>query len=173
MLRCSRSPKLNPNSPPNRSGSKWVVNPPYGLKRRMQIVRSSLDNGPLSRRSLRRLCAKKGLMHCTNFEKNAGTHLHDTHRAVEEPSTASMADIGNSLSVPRANAFHMAKQSHQIRNLNVFERMHGIFDLAARPFVGVTGRESVELFDGLLPREGTGGEPWKILNLVFDDLTVL
>jgi hypothetical protein len=70
-------------------------------------------------------------MHCTNFEKNAGTHLHDTHRAVEEPSTASMADIGNSLSVPRANAFHMAKQSHQIRNLNVFERMHGIFDLAA------------------------------------------
>jgi hypothetical protein len=117
--------------------------------------------------------AKKRLMHCTNFEKNAGTHLHDTHRAVEEPSTASMADIGNSLSVPRANAFHMAKQSHQIRNLNVFERMHGIFDLAARPFVGVTGRESVELFDGLLPREGTGGEPWKILNLVFDDLTVL
>jgi hypothetical protein len=110
---------------------------------------------------------------CTNFEKNAGTHLHDTHRAVEEPSTASMADIANSLSVPRANAFHMAKQSHQIRNLNVFERMHGIFDLAARPFVGVTGRESVELFDGLLPREGTGGEPWKILNLVFDDLTVL
>jgi hypothetical protein len=77
------------------------------------------------------------------------------------------------LSVPRANAFHTAKQSHQIRNLNIFERMHSIFDLAARPFVGVTGRESVELFDGLLPREGTGGEPWKILNLVFDDLTVL
>jgi hypothetical protein len=119
------------------------------------------------------LKAKKGLMHCTNFEKNAGTHLHGTHRAVEEPSTVSMADIGNSLSVPRANAFHTAKQSHQIRNLNVFQRMHGIFDLAARPFVGVTGRESVELFDGLLPREGTGGEPWKILNLVFDDLTVL
>src|ERR1700726_4266041 len=87
----------------------------------------------------------KGLMHCTNFGKNAGTHLHDTHRAVEEPSTASMAEIANSLSVPPANAFHMAKQSHQIRNLNVFERMHGIFDLAARPFVGVTGRESVEL----------------------------
>src|ERR1700738_1532103 len=57
MLRCSRSPKLNPNSPRNRSGSQWGVNPPYGLKRRMQIVRSSLDNGPLSRRSLRRLCA--------------------------------------------------------------------------------------------------------------------
>ena len=113
-------------------------------------------------------------MHCTNFEKNAGTHLHGTHRAVEEPSTASMADIGNSLSVPRGgNPIHTAKQRHQIRNLNVFERMHGIFDLAARPFVGVTGRESVELFDGLLPREGTGGEPWKILNLVFDDLTVL
>ena len=84
-----------------------------------------------------------------------------------------MADIGNSLSVPRANAFHMAKQSHQIRNLNVFERMHGIFDLAARPLVGTAGRESVELFDGLLPREGTGGESWKILNLVLDHLTVL
>jgi len=41
--------------------------------------------------------AKKRLMHCTNFERNAGTHLHDTHRAVEEPSTPSMADIGNSL----------------------------------------------------------------------------
>jgi hypothetical protein len=51
--------------------------------------------------------------------------------------------------------------------------MHGIFDLAARPFVGVAGRESVELFDGLLPREGTGGEPWKIPNLVLDHLTVL
>jgi hypothetical protein len=37
MLRCSRSPKLNPNSPRNRSGSKRVVNPPYGLKRRMQL----------------------------------------------------------------------------------------------------------------------------------------
>ena len=48
--------------------------------------------------------------------------LHDAHRAVEEPS---MAEIGNSLSLPRANAFHAAKQSHQIRNLNVFERMHG------------------------------------------------
>ena len=68
-------------------------------------------------------------MHCTNFEKNAGTHLHDTHRAVEEPSTASMADIGNSLSVPRANAYHMAKQSHQIRNLNGFERIGRLSDL--------------------------------------------
>ena len=81
----------------------------------------------------------KGLMHCTNFGKNAGTHLHDTHRAVEEPSTTSMADIGNSLSVPRASAFHTAKQSHQIRNMNVFERTHGIFDLVARPLVGVPG----------------------------------
>jgi hypothetical protein len=99
---------------------------------------------------------------------------HGTHVLVEEPPTASIADIGNSLSVPRGgNPSHTAKQRHQIRNLNVFERMHGIFDLAARPFVGVAGRESVELFDGLLPREGTGGEPWKILNLVFDDLTVL
>ena len=45
--------------------------------------------------------------------------------------------------MPRGgNPFHTAKQSHQIRNLNVFERMHGIFDLAARPFVGVTGREA-------------------------------
>jgi hypothetical protein len=85
-----------------------------------------------------------------------------------------VAGIGNFLSVPRGgNAFHTAKQRHQIRNLNVFERMHGIFDLAARPFVDAAGGESVELFDGLLPREGTGGEPWKILNLVFDDLTVL
>jgi hypothetical protein len=24
---------------------------------------------------------KSGLMHRTNFEKNAGSHLHDTHRA--------------------------------------------------------------------------------------------
>src|ERR1700757_2807387 len=117
--------------------------------------------------------AKNRLMYYTNFENEAGTHLHDTHRAVEEPSTTSMADIGNSLSVPRANAFHMAKQRHQIRNLNVFERMHRIFDLAGGPFVGVSGREPVELSDGLLPREGTRGQPWKILNLMFDDLTVL
>jgi hypothetical protein len=67
----------------------------------------------------------------------------------------------------------MAKQRHQIRDLNVFERMHGIFDLAARPLVGVAGSESVELFDGLLPREGTGSEPWKILNLVLNLFTVL
>jgi hypothetical protein len=33
---------------------------------------------------------------------------------VEEPSTASIADIGNSLSVSRGgNAFHTAKQRHQ------------------------------------------------------------
>ena len=61
----------------------------------------------------------------------------------------------------------------RIRNMNVFERMHGIFDLAARPLVGVAGHESVEFFDGFLPREGTGGEPRKILNLVLDHLTVL
>ena len=68
----------------------------------------------------------------------------------EDPQFVSYVLTGNSnsLSVPRANAFHTAKQSHQIRNLNVFKRMHGIFDLAACPFVGVTGRESVELFDG-------------------------
>ena len=102
------------------------------------------------------------------------THLHGTHVPVEEPSTSSIADIGNSLSVPRGgNSFHTAKQCYQIRNLNVFERMHRIFDLAARPLVGVAGRESVELFDGLLPREGTGGEPRKILNLVLDHFTVL
>jgi hypothetical protein len=53
-----------------------------------------------------------------------------------------VADIGNFVSVPRGgNAFHTAKQRHQIRNLNVFERMHGIFDLAARPLVGAAGCE--------------------------------
>jgi hypothetical protein len=46
--------------------------------------------------------------------------------------------LANSLSVPRGgNAFHAAKQRHQIRNMNVFERTHGIFDLVARPLVGV------------------------------------
>src|ERR1700730_6537001 len=60
-------------------------------------VRSSPNNRHAATASPRPLRAKKRLMHCTNFEKNAGTHLHDTHRAVEEPSTTSMADIGNSL----------------------------------------------------------------------------
>jgi hypothetical protein len=42
--------------------------------------------------------------------------------------------------MPRGgNAFHTAKQRHQIRNFNVFERMHGIFALAAGPLVGVAG----------------------------------
>ena len=45
----------------------------------------------------------------------------------------------NSLSVPRGgNAFHTAKQRHQVRNLNAFERMHGILDLPAQPFVDAT-----------------------------------
>jgi hypothetical protein len=84
------------------------------------------------------------------------------------------ADIGNSLSVPRGGTvFHTAKQRHQIHNMNVFERMQGIFDLTARPLVGVAGHESVEFFDGFLPREGTGSEARKIQNLVLDHLTVL
>src|ERR1700730_12427619 len=87
-------------------------------------ARSTAMSRQLHSRAGRRFRARRGLMHCTNFEKNAGTHLHHTHRAVEEPSTASMADIGNTLSVSRANAFHTAKQNHQIRNLNVFERVH-------------------------------------------------
>jgi hypothetical protein len=33
-------------------------------------------------------------MRCTNFEKKNGTPLHGTHLPVEEPSTASIADIG-------------------------------------------------------------------------------
>jgi hypothetical protein len=113
-------------------------------------------------------------MRCTNFQEDNGTPPPWHSRAVEEPSTASIADIGNSLSVPRGgNACHTAKQRHQACNLNAFERMHGILDLPAQPFVGATGDEPIELRDRVFPCERMGSEARKILNLVLDHLTVL
>jgi hypothetical protein len=56
--------------------------------------------------------------------------------ALTEDAHSINSGHGDSLSVPRGgNAFNMAKQRHQIRNLNVFERMHSIFDLAARAWL--------------------------------------
>jgi hypothetical protein len=54
------------------------------------------------------------------------------------------------------NALHTAKQRHQVRNLNAFERMHGILDLPAQPFVDATGDEPIELLDRVLPCETDG-----------------
>jgi hypothetical protein len=68
--------------------------------------------------------------------------------------------------VPRGgNAFHTAKQRHQVRNLNAFERMHGILDLPAQPFVDATGDEPIELLDRVFPCERMGSEARKILRI--------
>jgi hypothetical protein len=74
------------------------------------------------------------------FREEEWYPLHGAHLPVEEPSQHQQRTLANSLSVSRGgNAFQAAKQSHQIRNMNVFERTHGIFDLVARPLVGVPG----------------------------------
>src|SRR5271155_6287606 len=65
------------------------------------------------------------------------------------------------------------EQCHQVPNLDVFERMHGILDLPAQPLVSAAGYEPVELFDGVLPSERMGSEARVVLNLVLDHHPVL
>jgi hypothetical protein len=40
------------------------------------------------------LCAKSGLMHCTNFEKNNGTHLQGTQCALSDLIVGARNDYG-------------------------------------------------------------------------------
>jgi hypothetical protein len=62
---------------------------------------------------------------------------------------------------------------HQVPNLDVFERTHGILDLARESPIDAVGDEPVELLDGVFPGERTGSEARKILNLMLDYLSVL
>jgi hypothetical protein len=48
-------------------------------------VRCYSNNDVIVRRGNVTQRAMKRLMHCTNFEKNNGTHVHGTHVRVEEP----------------------------------------------------------------------------------------
>src|ERR1700756_2864043 len=65
------------------------------------------------------------------------------------------------------------EQLHQVPNLDVFERTHGILDLARESPIDAVGDEPVELLDGVFPGERTGSEARKILNLTLDYLSVL
>src|SRR5205814_2308580 len=51
-----------------------------------------------------------------------------------------------------------AEQFHKVPHLDVFQRTHGILDLAAQLFVYPAGDEPVELLDRVVPCERPGGE---------------
>src|ERR1700722_18144807 len=71
----------DPSAPSCGPSPLWVIG--YRSFRRQCHPMSAML--PIATKALRRRdwsrWAKKRLMHCTNFEKNAGTHLHDTHLA--------------------------------------------------------------------------------------------
>src|SRR5580693_8115117 len=76
-------------------------------------------------------------------------------------------------SLAASTGLDAAEQFHQVSDLDVFERTHGILDLPAQPLISAAGHELVELLDGLLPGERPGREPWVVLHIVAVRLAAL